>query len=234
MRVLVRSLFRTLRNSSTISGESKHKTGWFHARRLAVVDFLFRWFSPYLADWVRSRRVAGSVVLSRLPPEAGLVGILPSDAMEGLMRLRLLLFFATILAGVFGTSAGAFAFSAHTTTNLNVRSGPGTGFHRVATLPTGTRVDVRSCQGSWCDIRTSNVRGWASANHLSRSQVVVPPPVVVRPPHWHHRPPHWQHRPPHHRPPHWRPPHHRPPHHRPPHKPRPPGNCKIAPGFKCR
>jgi len=179
--------------------------------------------------------VAWFAVLLRLPPEAGLVGILPPDAMEGSMRLRLLVFFATIFAGVLGTSAGAFAYSAHTTTNLNVRSGPGTGFHRVATLPAGTRVDVRSCQGSWCDIRTSNVRGWASANHLSRSHVVMPPPVVVvRPPHWHHRPPHWQNRPPHHRPPHWRPPHHRPPHHRPPHKPRPPGHCKIAPGFKCR
>ncbi|UDL89724.1 SH3 domain-containing protein [Mesorhizobium sp. PAMC28654] len=137
------------------------------------------------------------------------------------MRFRLLLCIATILAAIFGTSAAAFAYGAHTTTNLNVRSGPGAGYHKVATLPAGARVNVLGCQPGWCNIHHGGVRGWVSAGYLQRAHVVHPPVIIVRPPH--HRPPHWQHRPP----------HHRPPHHRPPHKPRP-GKCKIAPGFSCK
>ncbi|TPM92038.1 SH3 domain-containing protein [Mesorhizobium sp. B2-1-3A] len=136
------------------------------------------------------------------------------------MRFRFLLAMATILAAVFGTSAAAFAYSAHTTTNLNVRSGPGAEFARVGTLPAGFRVDVAGCQPGWCRIDGGGVSGWASSGYLSRAHVVRPPIVIVRPPH--HRPPHWH-----------KPPHHRPPHHRPPHKPRP-GKCKIAPGFPCK
>jgi uncharacterized protein YraI len=133
------------------------------------------------------------------------------------MRFRFLLVVATILAAVFGSSAAAFAYSAHTSTNLNVRSGPGAGYAKVGTLPAGFRVNVTGCQPGWCRIRGGGVSGWASAGYLERSQVVRPPIIIVRPP---HRPPHW-HKP------------HRPPHHRPPHRPRP-GKCKIAPGFPCR
>ncbi|MBZ9896696.1 MULTISPECIES: SH3 domain-containing protein [unclassified Mesorhizobium] len=134
------------------------------------------------------------------------------------MRFRFLLCLATILAAILGTSAAAFAYSAHTTTNLNVRSGPGSGYAKVGTLPAGYRVNVTGCQPGWCRIHGGGFSGWASSGYLSRAHVVRPPVIIVRPP---HGPPHWQHRP------------HRPPHHRPPHKPRP-GKCKIAPGFSCK
>ncbi|RVD48363.1 SH3 domain-containing protein, partial [Mesorhizobium sp. M8A.F.Ca.ET.023.02.2.1] len=58
------------------------------------------------------------------------------------MKLRFLLAIATILAAVLGTSAAAFAYGAHTTTSLNVRTGPGAGYAKVGTLPAGFRVDV--------------------------------------------------------------------------------------------
>ncbi|WP_246675035.1 SH3 domain-containing protein [Mesorhizobium sp. B2-5-3] len=62
------------------------------------------------------------------------------------MRFRFLLCLATILAAILGTSAAAFAYNAHTTTNLNVRSGPGAGYAKVGTLPVGYRVNVTGCQ----------------------------------------------------------------------------------------
>jgi len=107
--------------------------------------------------------------------------------MEGLMRFRFLLAIATVLAAVFGTSAAAFAYGAHTTTNLNVRSGPGASYARVGTLPAGFRVNVTGCEPGWCRIHGGGVSGWASSGYLSRAHVVRPPVIIVRPP---HRPPH--------------------------------------------
>ncbi|RWE30851.1 MAG: SH3 domain-containing protein, partial [Mesorhizobium sp.] len=103
------------------------------------------------------------------------------------MKLRFLLAIATILAAVFGTSAAAFAYSAHTTTSLNVRTGPGAGYAKVGTLPAGLRVDVAGCQPGWCRIHGGGASGWASSGYLSRTHVVHPPVIIVRPP---HRPPH--------------------------------------------
>ncbi|QPC88407.1 SH3 domain-containing protein [Mesorhizobium sp. NBSH29] len=131
----------------------------------------------------------------------------------------------------------ASAAQAYVTGNVNVRSGPGTGYARITTLPAGARVTIRTCQRNWCQISRSGLRGWMSANYLDRAYsgrpVVVQRPIIVNPPYY--RP----HRP---RPPHARPPGNRPPHVRPPNRPRPPGagrpprpgaNCRIAPGFPC-
>lgn len=155
------------------------------------------------------------------------------------MIFRKLAATALMLAGVMVLPAVAMAANAFTTGTVNVRSGPGTNYARIATLPAGTSVDVRRCEVNWCNILRSGLRGWVSANFLSGYSgpsyrppvVIVPPPIVVRPPH--HRPPHWN-QPPSHRPPHWnRPPAHRPHQPRPP-RPRPPSaNCKIAPGHPC-
>lgn len=96
------------------------------------------------------------------------------------------------------TTATAFAAPAVATGNVNVRSGPGTGYSRVDTLRRGEQVDVVECRGSWCFVEKRGPDGWVSANYLSRSGGG-----------WHDddwgwdRPPHWNPRPP--RPPHWNP-----------------------------
>lgn len=96
------------------------------------------------------------------------------------------------------TTAAAFAAPAVATGNVNVRSGPGTGYSRVDTLRRGEQVDVVQCRGSWCFVEKRGPDGWVSANYLSRGGG------------WHDdddwgwdRPPHWNPRPP--RPPHWNP-----------------------------
>ena len=109
------------------------------------------------------------------------------------------------------TSAAAFAAPAYATGNVNVRSGPGTGYAAIDVLTRGQQVDVQQCRGNWCYIEKRGVDGWVSASYLSRGGW---DPAPQRPPHWNPappRPPHWAPNPP--RPPHWNPGPHRPPHH---------------------
>ena len=53
------------------------------------------------------------------------------------------------------------------TSNVNVRSGPGTSYGVVDTAVRGTQVDVRQCEGSWCFVQKSGPDGWVAANYLS-------------------------------------------------------------------
>ena len=99
------------------------------------------------------------------------------------------------------TTATAFAAPAYATGNVNVRSGPGTGYSRIDTLRRGEQVDVVQCRGSWCYVEKRGPDGWVSANYLSRGGQ----------PGWDEdddwgwdRPPQWNPRPP--RPPYWNPP----------------------------
>ncbi|CAN7642340.1 SH3 domain-containing protein [Phyllobacterium sp. LjRoot231] len=121
-----------------------------------------------------------------------------------------------ISIGLLAWPAYALADVGYTTGSVNLRTGPGTGYTRVATLAAGTRVNILACQPNWCRVGNQGVRGWLSANYLQpagivrpRVGVVVRPTIIVRPPYGYgHRP------------------YHRP------HRPR--SNCKIAPGFSCR
>ena len=73
--------------------------------------------------------------------------------------------------------AGTFAASARpavVTTDLNIRSGPGTRYAVIGSLPAGARVNVGSCSSGWCRVGG----GFASARYLSgtaRTRVVVQP-----------------------------------------------------------
>ena len=64
------------------------------------------------------------------------------------------------------TAVSAYAATAYATGSVNVRSGPGTGYHVVDQLRRGERVDVQSCRGSWCRISKPGPDGWVSANYL--------------------------------------------------------------------
>lgn len=99
------------------------------------------------------------------------------------------------------TTATAFAAPAIATGNVNVRSGPGTGYARVDTLRRGEQVDVQYCRGSWCYVEKRGPDGWVSANYLSRGgNPGWNDDNWGRPPHWNNprppRPPQWNPRPP--------------------------------------
>jgi len=88
------------------------------------------------------------------------------------------------LATLVATAGIANAAPGFATSNVNVRSGPGTSYRVIDTLQRGQRVDIRQCQGSWCFVSKPGPNGWVSANYLSRggSNVIVRPPVVIQPP----------------------------------------------------
>lgn len=110
------------------------------------------------------------------------------------------------------TAGSAFAAPAYATGNVNVRSGPSTGYGVLDVMRRGEQVDVQQCSGSWCFVQRYGPDGWVSSSYLSRSGGYQPPPPVVvqpSPPPYYDpyppRPPHWNPAPPP-RPPHWNPP----------------------------
>lgn len=77
----------------------------------------------------------------------------------------------------------AMAYPAQVSRDLNLRSGPGTNYQVVATMPGGAVVDVEGCRGSWCRVEYRGRQGWASGNFLgevrqSRGPVYRDPPPV--------------------------------------------------------
>ena len=68
------------------------------------------------------------------------------------------------------TTAAASAAPAFASGNVNVRSGPGTGFSVVDSLRRGQQVDIDYCRGSWCYIQKRGPDGWVSADFLERGR----------------------------------------------------------------
>ena len=58
---------------------------------------------------------------------------------------------------------------ATTTADLNLRSGPGTGYEVLAVMPAGTRVDalLDEAQGDYVRVRYGELEGWATAAYLA-------------------------------------------------------------------
>lgn len=66
-----------------------------------------------------------------------------------------------------GVTAGPPAdLTRQTTTNLNLRQGPGASTRKLATLSQGTRVTVWACGGGWCKVTTRGLTGYVSQRYL--------------------------------------------------------------------
>ena len=61
----------------------------------------------------------------------------------------------------------AYAAPGVVTSNVNVRSGPGTNYGVVDVVQRGQQVDVQQCQGSWCYVAKPGPDGWVSSSYLS-------------------------------------------------------------------
>jgi hypothetical protein len=80
---------------------------------------------------------------------------------------------ALVLSAGAASAAPATAESA-----VNVRSGPGTQYEVIGTIPGGATVDVAGCTGSWCQVSFNGETGYANQNYLS---VAEGGPAVVAP-----------------------------------------------------
>lgn len=76
---------------------------------------------------------------------------------------------AGILAiGVLAAGA-AQAADAISTADLNIRTGPGTGYAALGTIPGMAPVNVRGCTSGygWCQVSYGGLFGWASSRYLA-------------------------------------------------------------------
>jgi len=78
---------------------------------------------------------------------------------------------ALIALGVFSAGA-AQAANAIVTTNLNVRTGPGTGYASLGSIPNRAPVSVQGCTSGygWCQISYGGLSGWASSRYLAMQE----------------------------------------------------------------
>jgi uncharacterized protein YraI len=74
-----------------------------------------------------------------------------------------------VAAGLLIPGAAYAATGAIATTDLNMRTGPSTGYEVVDVIPDGGHVTVYGCLGgyNWCDVGWHGLRGWASGNYLA-------------------------------------------------------------------
>ena len=78
-------------------------------------------------------------------------------------------------AAAFLAAGSASAGEERTTSNLNLRTGPGTNYPVHAVIPAGSLVDVVACGHEWCHLKWAGQVGYANAGWLvSHVTVAVP------------------------------------------------------------
>ncbi|MFQ0814778.1 ligand-binding protein SH3 [Brucella anthropi] len=82
--------------------------------------------------------------------------------------MKLALKAALVALGVFAAGA-AQAANAISTANLNIRTGPGTRYATLGSIPSGAPVTVRGCTSGygWCQVSYGPTFGWASSRYLA-------------------------------------------------------------------
>jgi len=85
----------------------------------------------------------------------------PRRVVQCLVILTLLLF----------PPLSAFAFSARTLHDVNMRTGPGRSFRVITVLRARTPVSILQCSRDrrWCNVEARRQRGWVYARYLSRT-----------------------------------------------------------------
>jgi uncharacterized protein YraI len=85
------------------------------------------------------------------------------------MKYARLITVATALVGTVAGVQSALAFSAVSTTHLNLRAGPGPQYAVIATINHDDRVDVQGClkEITWCDVNWGDLQGWAAGEYLA-------------------------------------------------------------------
>lgn len=76
---------------------------------------------------------------------------------------------SAIIAIALLSATAAQAANAIVTTNLNLRTGPGTNYGTLGSIPNGARVDVRGCTSGygWCQVSYAGRSGWAASRYLA-------------------------------------------------------------------
>jgi len=81
--------------------------------------------------------------------------------------------FSFLFIGIWVLVPAAHAADAITTGTVNLRKGPGVHYAKRGVVPSGSRLNVRTCRGSWCQINSRRGTGWVSARFLAFNQGAV-------------------------------------------------------------
>ncbi len=75
---------------------------------------------------------------------------------------------ALVVSGPTQVGASPLWSPASTTADLNLRTGPGTGYEVLAVMPAGSRVDAMldEAQGDYVRVRYGELEGWAATAYL--------------------------------------------------------------------
>jgi uncharacterized protein YraI len=68
-----------------------------------------------------------------------------------------------------------------TTTDLNLRAGPGTNHGVITSMPRGSQVHIHQCPGNWCQLTYAGTTGWASHRYLSADVAMQPRTFAAAP-----------------------------------------------------
>jgi uncharacterized protein YraI len=94
------------------------------------------------------------------------------------MQFRIAVLASVLAVGPVFSVLPATAAITHTTSNLNLRAGPGT-HHRVkAIIPAGAPIDIESCGDTWCYMAWAGHVGYVKHQYLMHHVAVEVPPLV--------------------------------------------------------
>lgn len=92
---------------------------------------------------------------------------------------------AALSAALFLSLAGSVSFAASpgfARVDLNLRSGPGTGYRVIEVMPRGAAVTISDCSTSWCRVAFGAKHGWSALRYLE--MITLTPRKAVRRPSW--------------------------------------------------
>ena len=94
------------------------------------------------------------------------------------MQFRIAILASALAVGLVFSALPASAAITHTTSNLNLRAGPGT-HHRVkAIIPAGAPIDIESCGEAWCYMAWAGHVGYVKHQYLMHHVTAEVPPLI--------------------------------------------------------
>jgi uncharacterized protein YraI len=86
-----------------------------------------------------------------------------------------------VLALAYALPSSATAEPGYATGNVNLRTGPGSSYHKILVVPAGARLNVFRCS-SWCRVNYRGHRGWVFAKYVAAGRSYRRPAPFYRSP----------------------------------------------------
>jgi hypothetical protein len=83
--------------------------------------------------------------------------------------------FAVATSALLLSLSAASAAPGTATTNVNMRSGPGTNYAVVGVVTAGQRIEVGNCRSSWCSVSIGRTSGWIAQQYIRTSAPAAKP-----------------------------------------------------------